>query len=680
MEGGIIRIHESDEPQEDTTKPNETQTATYVNIEKLMRYLEENETDSDDNHADHNEDNDDDDIGPCKDINELLKSGADVNALDSDGDTALLQEIHKGHDHCAKLLIRAGARVSTVYGRGRTALMTAAEEGHVACVRNLMFVSGAGVNQIDANGETALVKAYRHGHPDCVELLLEAGADVNIVGVTREELFTWLEEKRQQEIEMTISGIRKSSVFTRASRGASVYANSLQLSLVRTPPDGASVKRDRKTFTPRTSKGVSVKRTTKKSQLSHGDNILHPHQTEADVNDAQDIVRRGGSEEITSGFDSQEEDTSSSSEDVSSYFSSNEEVISGSGLHEPITSGSQDQPISGSGSSLIEAAKRGNENMLEQLIEEEGTDVNETDVNGETSLYHAVSNNYTGCVTLLIQMGASVNVTGRSHAVALMHTEVVHEAPECEGLYANLPEITGSETGNKRSVYQMNQMVTALMIATVSSNSKTVQALLKAGADVNASEIYEATALMCAAWRGDTELVEALIKAGADVNASTDYKYTALLFAVNKGSNRCVGALMTAGAAVNAADSNGNTALLWALAGNNFKCVQYVLCAGADMNAANTDGYSAQTHVLRREHNAKYRELFHLIAESTVPNPTTTATRNLKQTCRAIIRGYLINRNPGSNLMYSVPRLRLPDNMANFLLLVEEIPVGHAFG
>ena len=644
-----------------------------MNIEKLMRYLDENDA-GDDGIADaagnDDVDDEDDDIGPCTDINNLLRSGADVNAPDRDGDTPLLQEIHKGHDHCAKFLIRAGARVSTVYAMGRTALMTAAEEGHVACVRNLMFVSGAGINQCDANGETALVKAYRNEHPDCVELLIEAGANVNIPGVSPDELFTWLEDRRQREIKETISGTRKSSMFTRASRGVSVYTQGLQFSLVREPPEGASVKRYRDTFTPRKSKGVS------KKVPADNDQLLDSHRTGADVNDEQDSF-------------SHEEDTfsSSSSEDLSSDSSINEEPpsgsglhdpltsdshdqpISGSGLHDPLTSGTHDQPTSGSGLPLIEAAQRGNEHMLMELIDDGGADVNGTDVNGETALFHAVSNNYTGCVRELIQAGATVNVTGRSHAVALMHTEVIHETPECEGLYANLPEIAGSDTGNvtgnKRSIYQRNQTVTALMLATVSSNSKSVEALLKAGADVNATEMYNVTALMCAAWRGDTELVETLIAAGADVNACTDYKYTALLFAINKGSNRCVGVLMQAGAAVNVADSNGNTALLWALATNNFKCVQYVLRAGADVNAANTDGYSARTHVFRCEHNEKYRELFHLVtADSMAPGRAGVATRNLKQTCRGIIRGYLMDRNPGSNLMYTVPRLGLRDDFA----------------
>ena len=656
MEDGIIRIHES---EADKTNPSETQQATYVNIEKLMRYLDENDADEDGNAtaaAPDNVDDEDDEIGPCRDINNLLRSGADVNAPDRDGDTSLLQEIHKGHDHCAKFLIRAGARVSTVYAMGRTALMTAAEKGHVACVRNLMFVSGAGVNQCDANGETALVKAYRNKHPDCVELLLEAGSNVNIPGVSPDELFTWLEDRRQQEIKETISGTRKSSMFTRASRAVSVYNQGLQFSLARAPPDGSSVKRHRDTFTPRKSKVTNVNKPVTILLPADNDQSFRSQPTGAGVNEEQDNF---GHEEDTF--------SSSSSEDLSSDSSINEEAPSGSGLP------------------LIEAAQIGNEHMLMELIEEGGVDVNGTDVNGETALFHAVSNNYTGCVRELILAGATVNVTGRSHAVALMHTEVIHETPECEGLYANLPEIAGSDTGNvtgnKRSIYQRNQTVTALMLATVSSNSKSVEVLLKAGADVNATEMYNVTALMCAAWRGDTEIAETLITAGADVNASTDYKYTALLFAINKGSNRCAGVLMRAGAAVNAADSNGNTALLWALATNNFKCVQYVLRAGADVNAANTDGYSARTHVLRREHNEKYRELFRLVtAESTAPGRAGAATRNLKQTCRAIIRGYVTNRNPGSNLMYTVPRLELPDDMAEYLLLVEEIPVGHAFG
>ena len=249
MEDGIIHIHES---EANKTNPNETQKATYINIEKLLRYLDENDADEDGNTAFTYDDDNDDDSGPCTDIINLLRSGADVNTLDSMGETPLLQEICKGHDHCTKLLIRAGADVSTINDRGCTALMMAAEEGHVACMLNLLFISGAGINQFDASGETALVKAYRHNHVGCVELLLEAGANVNILGVSPDELFTWLEDRRQQEIKDTMSGTRKSSMFTRASRGASVYTQGLQLSLVQALPDGASVKQHRSTFLPQT--------------------------------------------------------------------------------------------------------------------------------------------------------------------------------------------------------------------------------------------------------------------------------------------------------------------------------------------------------------------------------------------------------------------------------------------
>ena len=79
--------------------------------------------------------------------------------------------------------------------------------------------------------------------------------------------------------------------------------------------------------------------------------------------------------------------------------------------------------------------------------------------------------------------------------------------------------------------------VTALMIAGMRANTETVQALLDAGADVNAKANNGATALMMAGtpagsprllgWRSErfqsgednTETVQALLDAGADVNA-----------------------------------------------------------------------------------------------------------------------------------------------------------------
>ncbi len=57
---------------------------------------------------------------------------------------------------------------------------------------------------------------------------------------------------------------------------------------------------------------------------------------------------------------------------------------------------------------------------------------------------------------------------------------------------------------------------TALHWAARNSNLKAIRLLLKAGADVNASNRYGVTALQLAVTNGDWETVKALLDAGAD--------------------------------------------------------------------------------------------------------------------------------------------------------------------
>ena len=65
------------------------------------------------------------------------------------------------------------------------------------------------------------------------------------------------------------------------------------------------------------------------------------------------------------------------------------------------------------------------------------------------------------------------------------------------------------------------------------------------------------TALMAAAQDGHEQCALALIKAGANVNATEEDDYTALIVACQNGHEQCARALLEAGAAVDATQETG---------------------------------------------------------------------------------------------------------------------------
>jgi len=111
-----------------------------------------------------------------KEIRELIKAGADVNAADESGRTPLFEAVGRGHAHIAKLLIDAGANVNIVDKSGRTPLYRTLRRADIV---KLLITAGADVNATDKRGYTPLHGASRANRIDSVKLLITAGADVN---------------------------------------------------------------------------------------------------------------------------------------------------------------------------------------------------------------------------------------------------------------------------------------------------------------------------------------------------------------------------------------------------------------------------------------------------------------------------------------------------------------------
>src|SRR5262249_15822914 len=132
-------------------------------------------------------------------LDRLLKSGADAESPNADGQTALMVVARTTNVDAAKLLLSRGANVNAVEKwREQTALMWAAAESQPAMVK-LLVAARADVNarskvnnwerQVTAEaraiarpsgGLTPLLYAARQGCLECTKVLVEGGADVDL--------------------------------------------------------------------------------------------------------------------------------------------------------------------------------------------------------------------------------------------------------------------------------------------------------------------------------------------------------------------------------------------------------------------------------------------------------------------------------------------------------------------
>jgi ankyrin repeat protein len=127
---------------------------------------------------------------------------------------------------------------------------------------------------------------------------------------------------------------------------------------------------------------------------------------------------------------------------------------------------------------------------------------------------------------------------------------------------------------------------TALHAAVRANDLSTAQALIKAGADVQAGTRYGVTPMGLAALNGNAAMIRLLLDAGADPNTANPGGETALMTAARTGRVDAVTLLLDRGANVNAKDTlHAQTALMWAVIENHTDMVKLLLSRGADINA-----------------------------------------------------------------------------------------------
>jgi hypothetical protein len=110
-------------------------------------------------------------------VDEMLKSGADVNVTNRERVSALMRAATQSDATLVRTLLDAGADLNHRDSRGETALSFAAARGRRENVV-LMVESGAAPEAIDR----AFVMASKYSESEIARLLLDRGADVTKVG------------------------------------------------------------------------------------------------------------------------------------------------------------------------------------------------------------------------------------------------------------------------------------------------------------------------------------------------------------------------------------------------------------------------------------------------------------------------------------------------------------------
>ena len=124
---------------------------------------------------------------------------------------------------------------------------------------------------------------------------------------------------------------------------------------------------------------------------------------------------------------------------------------------------------------------------------------------------------------------------------------------------------------------------TALQWAVYREDPEMVDLLIRAGADVKAANRQGATPLMMASIYGHQSIIDRLLKAGADAKSLGPNGETMVMFAARNGNPGAIKLLIEAGANVNAREPlRGTTALMWATEQKHPEAVKTLLAAGAD--------------------------------------------------------------------------------------------------
>jgi len=236
------------------------------------------------------------------------------------------------------------------------------------------------------------------------------------------------------------------------------------------------------------------------------------------------------------------------------------------------------------------AAGAGYTALVQRLLNDRANiDVQSRD--GRTPVFEACQNLQIAVVKMLMIAGAKLHLKAEKdwtclHVAAAKCQEDLVEVL-CSFLFKT-PEHLNAKT-KSGTVFPFQGYTPLYLACQCNGKSKSVEALLKAEADVNALNGPEnETVLHLAAKKGDEAQIRAFLEAGADVNAKTKSRLTPLFLAYLHGHIEAGRVLAEAGAFVNeTCGPDGETSLYLVIRDGREGLAGYLLGKGGQANVKN---------------------------------------------------------------------------------------------
>lgn len=260
--------------------------------------------------------------------------------------------------------------------------------------------------------------------------------------------------------------------------------------------------------------------------------------------------------------------------------------------------------------SMNDAAKQGNKEALLAMVAA-GCDVDKCDHLGVTPLMCAADGGHTECVQLLLQRGADArkrSAEGRTsshYAARKGNVEVLLAVLDagCEidtaDTWTMTPLMYAAGHGHvgclqlllQRGASVHNRPPVALFAA-MGGHTEALRALINAGCEVDATNIWMLTPLMLAAEEGHIGCLKLLLQCNADVQMRSTEEKTVAHYAANNGHTEALLAVLDAGCEVDTGDYVNVTPLMLAAEANT-DCLRLLLQRGADVRKRSNDGRTA---------------------------------------------------------------------------------------